>query len=185
MSSAPSRSSDSFSLWLLISAVAVIAGALFSASRTKPPMIFLPAFGAAMGLLLRLAAAWLGVERNRRMVMAAMLLIGCGAIGSFVPSYRRAVQSNQPPNALAAAILAQAAKENPEAATPPFTVHTYLSQRFFNLASPWPELQFGAEWLVSVVIAGLCVGIGQGRERERPVANSVADASGSEGGSPS
>jgi hypothetical protein len=177
MSSEPSRPSDPFSVWLLIAAAAVIVGALFSSSRARPPIIFLPAFGAAMGLILRWAATSLGVERNRRVIALAMLLVGCGAILSFLPSYRRealqwnAVRLEQPDNPLAAAIIASSPP-------PPFSVGEYLSRRYPDWPFPWPEVLFGAEWLVCIVIAGLCVGVH--RSRERPAASPVADASGSE-----
>jgi hypothetical protein len=179
MPSEPPRSSDSFSIWLLISAAAVIVGALFSASRTKPPVIFLPAFGAVMGLVMRGAATSLAVERNRRVVAVAMLLVGCGAILCFVPSYRRealqwnAVRLEQPDNPLAAAIIASSPP-------PPFSVGQYLSQRFPEWPSPWPTVFFGAEWVGCMIIAGLCVGVRRSRGYERPVPKTVADASGSE-----
>jgi hypothetical protein len=165
MTSESPRSPDSFPLWLALSAAAVIGAALFSATRAKPPVLFLLGFGAVIGLVLRFLATSLSVARNWRTIVLAALLAGCGAILSFVPSYRReatlwdAARSEQPSDPLAAALLRQAAQDDPAGGVPPFTIQTYLSRRYPTWLSPWPEVLFSAEWLGCVLVTGLCVGL--------------------------
>ncbi len=168
MSSTTPKTTDAFRVWLIGSSVLVIAAALFSASRAKPPGIFLLGFGAAIGVMLRICAETLPVIRNSRVIGLTMLLAGCGALLSFVPSYRRAAAEwntqrvMAPADPMGAAILKQMEQHHPEAlAVPPYNIAKYLSQRYFHWPPPWPAVVFGAEWIGCVLLAGACVGFGQ------------------------
>lgn len=193
MSSVESRPANSFGIWLIVSVVAVLGVAQFSAIREKPPVIFAAGFGLVAGLLLRTLAGLLSVKLTRWVTICAVLLAALGFAASFSVGYlSMSVQWKQlhpagSENPLAATLLKSFPDSDPQAilaAQQRFTFLDYLSYRVPDWPSPWPEALCGAEWLLCIVIAALCVGIRQSRERERPVAHAaekiVADASGSD-----
>jgi hypothetical protein len=131
--------------------------------------------------MLRLCAETLSVARNARVVWLTMLLAGCGAILSFVPSYRRAAaewnaqRAIAPRDPLGAAILQQMGKDHPETvAVPKYSAGKYLSQRYYHWPSPWPAVAFGAEWIGCVLVAGACVGVWR-EISNQPAAQARAD----------
>jgi|GEM_PF-5619549 len=153
-------------MWLLVSMIAVFAAALFAGSRTKPPFLFALGFGIGLGIVLRLLAEACVVPRSWRITWAASLIIGCGFLISFLPSYRRAEsqweqwRTAPPTDPLAIAILSQAPPE--EVAPPPrYSIARFLSQRSPGQPDPWPQMLFGAEWLLCVACAACCVGVGR------------------------
>lgn len=168
MSNAESRPADAFGLWLLLAGLSSAGVTVFASSRTKPPVIFALGLGIVLGLLWRIIAQMLQVQRTRRVVGAAILLMLIAFAVCFGLGYRRAAMEwkqlhsagvNDP---LAQMLLEKFPKSDPSAiltAQERFTFADYLSRRLPNWSSPWPEVLFGAEWLGCVVVAGMCVGL--------------------------
>jgi hypothetical protein len=142
------------------------AMAVFAASRTKPPVIFAAGLGLALGVLLRFLADWMSVPRSRRAVLSVALISAAAFAASFGLGYRRAaiewgqLHDAGPDNPLAAALLKSfpdADASDLVAGRQRFTVSDYLSRRLPSWPSPWPEVLCGAEWVLCIVIGGLCV----------------------------
>lgn len=179
MSTAERRIPENFGFWLILSAGAVLGVSQFAAIREKPPVIFAAGFGLVAGILMRSLAGMLSVSLTRRVTICAVLLTSIGFAVSFGVGYcSMAVEWKKlhpagAENPLATTLLKSFPNSDPQAilaAQQRFTFIDYLSYRVPDWPSPWPEVLCGAEWLLCALIAGLCVGIRQSRERERPVA---------------
>ena len=162
------RSGDAFRWWLLVSAGVVLAAAQFSAGRLKPAYWFLPLFGMVTGLVFRVTADALEVPRTARLAWPTMLLVGCGGILCLVPSYHREAQhwnerrAVAPEDPLAAAMMNQLAREDPEiTAVPRYTPFRFLARRYQSDGSIRPLASFGAEWAACICLAMLCVRTGR------------------------
>lgn len=165
MSPDPIRSSDRFAWWLAAGTGLAIMAALFSATREKPAVLFAAGFGLLMGLALRLLAQSLDVQNESRVPWCAGLIVACGFVLCFVPSYRRAAQewnrvlSEQPSDPLAAALMKRAEQAAATPAVRPYSLHQYLQRRLPAFPSPWPAVLFCAEWIGCGLIAGGCVAL--------------------------
>lgn len=161
--------------WILISCGLVLATALFSSTREKPVFVFAAGFGVAIGMAMRLLADALNVQRNRQMVLNAGLLAAGGFAICFVASYSRAarawdrMRSQSPSDPIAAALIKSAEQDAPAiapAVLEPYSWKIYLARRFPGRSAPWPVAAFGAEWMLCVGVASLCVGVGKSAQRD-------------------
>ncbi len=163
----PRAESPSLTLWLAVSAGAILATALFAGSRAKPPWLFPAGYGFGMGIVLRLLVDLLQAPRNWRLIPMAAVLTGLGFLACFFPSYQRSARewehwrSTAPTDPLAVSLLNQlpAGERDIALTTPPYSVNLYLSQRFPGQEPPWPEFLFAAECVICMTIGALCVGL--------------------------
>lgn len=160
MSASSPSSTEGFAWWFVSGSGLVVAAALFSSTREKPPVLFAIGLGLAAGLGLRLLATSFRANRDRRVPWQTGLIVACGFVLSFVPSYQRAARqwnaavTRMPSDPIAAALLKSAAENQLADEVPRYSISQYLQQRFRNWSPPWPVVMFCAELVSCSLLAG-------------------------------
>lgn len=160
MSAASPSSKDGFAWWFVSGSGLVIAATLFSSTREKPPFLFAIGLGVAAGLGLRLLATSFRANQERHVPWLTGLIVACGFVLSFVPSYQRAARqwnaavTRMPSDPIAAALLKSAADNQSADEAPRYSISQYLQQRFGDWSPPWPVVMFCAELVSCSLLAG-------------------------------